>query len=148
MPRTTYKLILYRPVISYMRSWEGDIGRSVSRLADEIAAAQKALAPVKTGKLKASIRVGTKGRWARGIAVNVGANPGRGGGRIGTAMWTDQGTRPHRITPRPTNRHGYLVFFWPKAGRVVRFPSVNHPGIKMPRHWAERGAGAAIRAWH
>lgn len=148
MPRTTYTLILYRPVISYMRSWEGDIGRAVSRLASEMAAAQRALAPVRTGALKASIRVGTKGRWARGISVNVGANPGRGGGRTGWAYWTDQGTRPHRIVPKPSNRHGYLIFFWVKAGRRVRFRSVNHPGIRTPIHWAERGAGAAIRAWH
>lgn len=147
MPRTTYTLILYRPVIAYMRSWEGDIGRAVSKLAQEIAVAQRAQAPTKTGLLKASIRVGKKGRWARGISVDVGANPGQGAGRIGYGYWTDQGTRPHRIVPKPSNRSGYLVFFWMKAGRRVRFHAVNHPGIRTPRHWAERGAGAAIRAW-
>lgn len=150
MPRTSYTLILYRPVIDFMKSWEGDIGRAVGKLAEEMAVAQRALAPIKTGKLKASIRVGVKGRSARGISVDVGANPNPGSGRGGTgyAYWTDQGTRPHPITPKPSNRSGYLVFFWVKAGRRVRFRSVNHPGIKTPFHWAERGAGAAIRAWH
>lgn len=148
MPRTTYRLILYRPVITYMRGWEGDIGRAVYKLSAEIALAQGALAPKKTGRLWESIGIGPKGRWARGIETSVGANPARGRGKTGYALWTDQGTRPHRIVPKPGNPRGYLVFFWPKAGRVVYFRSVNHPGIRMPRHWAERGAGAAIRAWH
>lgn len=40
--------------------------------------------------------------------------------------WTEEGTTPHLITPRGS---GYpLKFFWPKVGKVVRFPYVNHPG--------------------
>lgn len=146
--RSEYTLILYRPVIDYMRSWEGDIGRAVYRLAAEMALAQGALAPKKTGRLWESIGIGAKSRWARGIETHVGANPAGGHGKTGYAYWTDQGTRPHVIRPKASNRTGYLRFYWPKVGRVVRLRKVNHPGIRNPGHWAERGAGAAIRAWH
>lgn len=146
MAQTT--VILFYPVIEHMRGWSGDIGRAVFKLTAEMALAQGVLAPKKTGRLLESIGVDGYGQWARGIETFVGANPARGRGKRGYGFWTDQGTLPHRITPRPENPHGWLIFFWPKVGRVVHFRSVNHPGIKMPRHWAERGAGAAMRAWH
>lgn len=145
MAQTT--IILYYPVIEQMRGWSGDIGRAVFKLTAEMALAQHILAPKKTGRLAESIGVGSYGHWARGIATTVGANPGVGG-KAGYGLWVDQGTRPHRITPRASNPHGYLIFYWARVGHVVRFRSVNHPGIRMPRHWAERGAGAAMRAWH
>jgi hypothetical protein len=37
-----------------------------------------------------------------------------------------QGTRPHIIRAK----RGVLRFYWPKAGRVVYFRSVKHPGTK------------------
>lgn len=37
--------------------------------------------------------------------------------------WIDQGTPPHEIQGRPL-----LVFYWPKAGRVVFLRRVQHPG--------------------
>lgn len=43
--------------------------------------------------------------------------------------WTDAGTRPHQIRGNPL-----LVFFWPKVGRTVAFPKVNHPG-NPPQNW-------------
>jgi hypothetical protein len=39
------------------------------------------------------------------------------------ALWVHEGTQPHLIEGNPL-----LVFFWAKAGRVVAFPRVNHPG--------------------
>lgn len=39
------------------------------------------------------------------------------------AEFTDKGTNPHPIDGNPT-----LVFFWPKAGRVVHLRHVDHPG--------------------
>lgn len=38
-------------------------------------------------------------------------------------------TNPHVITGNPL-----LVFFWEKAGRVVAFPSVNHPGSDFSQY--------------
>jgi hypothetical protein len=39
------------------------------------------------------------------------------------ALIEHEGSHPHVITGNPR-----LVFFWPKVGRVVAFPKVNHPG--------------------
>lgn len=138
-------VILYEPVIQYMRGWSGDIGRAVHRLAEDMAVAQRVMAPRKTGHLWGSISVGDRGHGPRGITIDVGANPGMR--RYGYAYWTDQGARPHRIVPRAGNKRGLLIFYWARVGHVVRFRSVNHPGIRNPSHWAERGAEVAVRSW-
>jgi hypothetical protein len=53
---------------------------------------------------------------------------------VGTAdpvgLWHHEGTKPHPIRAR---RAPFLVFFWAKVGRVVKFRSVNHPGTKPNR---------------
>lgn len=41
-----------------------------------------------------------------------------------------EGSRPHVIRARNASK---LVFFWPKLGRIVAFPKVNHPGTKPNR---------------
>lgn len=46
------------------------------------------------------------------------------------ALLHHEGTQPHVIAAR---RKPFLVFYWPKAGRVVRFRSVNHPGTQPNR---------------
>src|ERR1051326_4232857 len=38
-------------------------------------------------------------------------------------------TKPHPIVGNPL-----LVFFWPKVGKVVAFPRVNHPGSDFSRY--------------
>ena len=43
------------------------------------------------------------------------------------SMALHEGARPHQIRPR--NPGGLLKFYWARAGRVVYFKSVNHPGI-------------------
>jgi hypothetical protein len=143
MARVT--IILYRPVIDFMRGWEGDIGKAVSRLADNIAVSQRVFAPKKTGRLWASISVGRKGRGVTGITTRVGADPN--GRRTGYAYWTSEGAAPHRIVPKASNKTGFLVFFWPKVGHVVHLHSVNHPGIRNPSHWVMHGAEAGMAGW-
>ena len=72
------------------------------------------LCPVDTGEMKASIRSS--------------AGDGVGIVSVGTDHWEPQeyGARPHVIEPRGP---GYpLRFYWAKAGRVVAFWRVNHPG--------------------
>lgn len=143
----TYKITLFYPVINEMKGWNGDIGRSVYRLAGMIRDAQRIQAPKKTGALGASIRRGTKSKRSTGISITVGANPGQGGGRIGYAYWTSEGARPHIIRPRPSNRTGLMHFFWPKVGHRVHLSIVRHPGIRNPTHWVEHGADAGMGAW-
>jgi hypothetical protein len=141
----TVTVILYHPVIEHMRGWDGDIGRSVFRLAQGMAQGQRMVSPKKTGALTSTIGVGERQHWARGIAISVGANPGTR--RYGYAWWTSEGAAPHRIVPRPSNRTGLLTFFWAKVGYTVRLRSVNHPGVRYPTHWVMGGAQIGMRAW-
>lgn len=82
-------------------------------------------APRKTGQLGRSGRVepvrlaGT--RATTGVAFTV-----------IQAATTDKGARPHVIRPRRPG--GRLVFYWPKVGRTVSLPFVNHPG-NAPMRW-------------
>jgi hypothetical protein len=57
------------------------------------------------------------------------------------ALWHHEGTRPHTIRAR---RKPLLVFFWPKAGRVVSFKQVNHPGTK-PNRFLTKPLRAVLR---
>ena len=82
--------------------------------------------PVKTRELKRSIEV-TARPTARGMKVIAQA----GGPGIPQALTTEKGARPHKIVAR---RAKALTFYWPKAGRVVSFKSVNHPG-NPPMPW-------------
>lgn len=146
MARVT--VIMYTPVVDFMRGWNGDIGMAVRKLTDGIALGQRFLVSrhSKSGHLLRSISVGDKGHWARGIETGVGANPHNGKGPIGYALWNDQGTRRHMIRPRPENTHGHLVFYWARVGHVVHLRKVNHPGNR-PYDWVMLGAGAAMAAW-
>lgn len=47
------------------------------------------------------------------------------------ALWHHEGTQPHVIVP--VNKP-MLVFYWKKAGGVVRALRVNHPGTKPNRY--------------
>jgi hypothetical protein len=140
----TVTVILYGPVIEHMRSWEGDIGRSVLTLCRRMRTAQRRLAPRKTGQLRRSIEIGYRGHWAGGLETFVGANPAHGSGAIGVAWWQEKGTRPHPIFPRRPG--GKLVFYWPRVGQVVHLARVRHPG-NPATHWAMRGAEAGMAAW-
>lgn len=140
------RVILYGPVIEHMRSWDGEIGRSVLTLCRRIRTAQRQFAPVRTGRLKRSIEIGALGRGATGITTSVGANPGSTG-LAGYGYYQEVGTRPHLIAAHPDNATGgWLVFFWARVGRVVWFRSVNHPGHRGT-HWAMKGAEAGMASW-
>ena len=47
------------------------------------------------------------------------------------ALYHHEGTRPHTIRARRSRR---LVFFWPKAARVMFLPRVRHPGTRPNRY--------------
>lgn len=69
--------------------------------------------------------------------IVAGASISTSGGVVGIvrfakryATWYDQGTRPHQIRARNAT---VLSFYWAKAGGMVAFPKVNHPGTKPTR---------------
>jgi len=89
-------------------------------------------APVKTGKFRESIRfhvfaknTGSKTRAVVGFTTSSKQPLGR---------FIVEGTRPHIIT---ANRKRFLRFFWPRAGKIVFFRSVHHPGTK-PNPYIDR----------
>lgn len=48
------------------------------------------------------------------------------------ASFVKDGTRPHVIRPR---RGKVLSFYWPKTGRRMFLPRVNHPGTRGNSWW-------------
>lgn len=121
--------------IAYFTGWSGPVGRATERLAKETVFRQKALAKKKSGALVAGMHY-KKGVWSRGIQFDAGS-------AVPYAAANDQGAKAHKIVAKNAP---YLVFFWPKVGRVVAFKSVNHPGNK-PYNWAMRGLERALRMW-
>lgn len=65
----------------------------------------------------------------RGVAVGVGVYD------VDYALMHHEGTPPHPINARDA-RHP-LVFFWARAGGVVSFRHVNHPGTKPNKYLAD-----------
>lgn len=82
------------------------------------------------GQLKASRKVSVRGLRAR-IAYPV-----------PQALYTDQGTVPHRIRARRAPR---LVFYWKRTGRVMYVIEVHHPGNRGTRWWSKVVAPANVR---
>lgn len=129
-------VVLHHVEIERMKSWPGAIGRSITRLANEVAYFQRAFAPKKTGELAGRIH------WMRKVyPTGIGFEAGSS---APYAFYPDQGTLPHRIRPRHPG--GQLVFFWPKVGQVVRFNSVMHPG-SIGTRFLERGMRRALSVW-
>lgn len=107
-------------------------------LSDKLLRAAREEAPVKTGRLRANLRVEPfrmtgpyKGEG--GVGVSLADVP-----YAGYVRW---GTRPHVIRAR---RAKFLRFYWPKVGRVVFFKKVNHPGTK-PNYFLERALNRVAR---
>ena len=103
----------------------GDFGRFLASRAAAIVIAAKVQAPVKTGMLKASIRVHSHTRTSYGQAVKVGSD-------LSYALYVHEGTRPHVIIAKP----GKMLRFTSK-GRVVYSREVVHPGIKPNRYLSD-----------
>lgn len=78
------------------------------------------------------------GDLARGQVMRVGTFGGQPAVFVGTqdpvGLYVHEGTQAHLILPRSGKR---LVFFWPKAGRVVYLKQVHHPGNR-PNRWLLR----------
>jgi hypothetical protein len=89
-------------------------------------------APKNTGKFAEGIRFTTR-QQGETITLN-GTMPQP----LGTFI--TEGTKPHPIFPKRAG--GFLRFNWPKAGGIVFFRSVNHPGTK-PNKFSDR----AFRKW-
>ena len=121
--------------VNYFRSWAGPLGRSVNRLAKETEWRGSVYANYRTGKLKQSIQT-KRGKWKRGIEFKTGSD-------VDYALYVHEGTKPHEIKAKNAP---YLVFYWPKVGKVVHFKRVWHPGTRAYKYLT-RAQEAAMRMW-
>lgn len=101
--------------------------------AEKVLAVAKVEAPVgKTGALRRGLTLSqsrdARGRWSTGYDVTSNAPH---------SLFVIKGTRPHKIEGKPL-----LAFFWPKVGKFMILPSVNHPGTK-PNNFLGRALRAA-----
>lgn len=89
--------------------------------------------PRKTGELARSIN--RKVTRVNGDRMETGLTAG-----VIQAATTDKGAKAHVIRPRKGAYMlgapgGKLVFYWPKVGRVIGLPYVNHPGNRGIHWW-------------
>lgn len=116
--------------------WNSGFGRRMKTSARVMVRLSKDNAPVRDGRLRASIGHNLKERRqsAQGIWYNVGSS-------VKYALYMESGTRPHPILPKKEG--GFLVFFWPRVGKVVRMKAVFHPGT-VAKKYLERALVAVI----
>lgn len=119
-----------------LRGANGPVVRHLIVQAEKVKIAARAACPVGTvdpvprknpkappGTLRDSIVKRVIPGGPNGFVVVVGSS-------LPYALYVHEGTQPHVITPKKAPR---LVFFWGKAGKIVAFPRVNHPGNKPNR---------------
>lgn len=85
----------------------------------------KVLAPVRTGRLRSSIRAEPPRFFSLRASVKVGSD-------LEYAGFVNDGTRPHRIVARNAQVLRFRV-----GGRLVFVKAVNHPGTR-PRPFLDR----------
>lgn len=78
----------------------------------------KVLAPVDTGRLRASIRIESRRTFTFRTVYTIGSD-------VHYAPYVNDGTRPHKIRPRTKKALKFQV-----GGRTVFAAVVNHPGTK------------------
>lgn len=125
-----------KAAIEFFKSWAGPLGRSFGRLERETVWRQKQLAHKKTGVLAASL-TSKRGKMSTGLSFTAGS---------WTVSYTavhELGSKPHVILPKNASA---LVFFWPKAGKVVHFKGVHHPGTR-PYRFLTEGMERAMDMW-
>jgi hypothetical protein len=103
----------------------GTLGRYLAKKGRKVVIAAKAQAGVKTGQLKASIKILTHDRALYGQKMTIGS-------KVNHAYIHHQGTRPHVIMAKPGK---HLRFT--SRGRVVYARRVMHPGTKPNKYLAD-----------
>lgn len=77
----------------------------------------------------------TRGNLRRGLETRISYGPEMVTGQVGIsgrrfvyAAAVEKGARRHKIQEYPKPYGKWLVFYWRKAGGIVYFKQVNHPG--------------------
>jgi hypothetical protein len=106
-------------------SKNGEVSKDMLKRAHRVARHARMQAPVKTGRLKRSIKVYKHERYTRGQSVRVGTS-------VPYANYVHEGTKPHLIIP---NSKRALKFT--KGQSVIITRRVNHPGTRPNRFLAD-----------
>lgn len=101
------------------RSIRGASRRELEATARQVMNRAKILAPVDTGRLRASIRIESRRLLTLRSVYTIGSD-------VSYAPMVHDGTRPHQI--RPKRPDGVLRFRM--GGRIVYAKVVNHPGTR------------------
>lgn len=101
------------------RSIRGASRRELDATSRQVVNRAKILAPVDTGRLRASIRVESRRLFTLRSVYTIGSD-------VFYAPYVNDGTRPHVI--RPKSPGGTLRFRM--GGRIVYAKYVNHPGTR------------------
>ena len=104
---------------SLNRSIRGASRRELETTARQVMKRAKILAPVDTGRLRASIRIESRRLLTLRSVYTIGSD-------VSYAPYVNDGTRPHQI--RPKSPGGVLRFR--VGGRIVYAKVVNHPGTR------------------
>jgi hypothetical protein len=121
-----------RGLDSVLRSQQGPVARHIRVVGQKTVVGAKALVGVRTGRLRASIKMERDRSNPREYAVLVGSD-------VRHALVHHEGARRHRITAKSPS--GMLRFR--RSGAVVYTHSVNHPGTR-PRKYLTRALRAAM----
>jgi hypothetical protein len=108
-----------------LKSQAGTVGRDLTRRALKVKAAAQAQVGVKTGALKASIRL-EHGRAVYGQQIRVGSD-------LEYAYMHHEGTRPHVILPQP----GGTLRFRGRGGAIVHTTRIDHPGTRPNKYLSD-----------
>jgi hypothetical protein len=93
---------------------------AVSESSTQLERALKTTSPRDTGLMESRTTVQAQGLTATAKAATD------------YASFVKDGTRPHLIRPRTKK---VLAFYWPKVGRQMFLPRVNHPGTRGNSWW-------------
>lgn len=112
------------PLDVLLKQPQGEVGRWLRKRGTMIQSAAKAQAGIKTGALKASIKL-IHERTVFGQMLTIGSP-------LSYALVHHEGSRPHVITPK----NAKMLRFTSK-GRVVYARTVLHPGTRPNRYLAD-----------
>lgn len=116
---------------SVIDSWAGPVGRWLDERSRTLETMAKATVGVDSGDLQRDIDRNLHPPRLNELQVDVGANT-KVGPKRGYATLHHDGTRPHIIRPKPSNKSKRLYFR--VGGKLVVAKQVNHPGTPPNRY--------------
>lgn len=132
MPVSTVVVMDPKQLAAVLRSNRGPVTRHLIREGERVKQEARRIAPISKNPRSGDEQGGNLRDHIVKRVANIGGDPAvLVVCEVPYALWVHEGTVAHVIRPRKAG--GRLVFYWPKAGRVVSFPKVNHPGTKPNR---------------